>query len=74
LSTDFIFNNEWNGSHLRHRRTPHRDQRQFRSAREGAASIMWVRSALPWDQIKLKLSSPPLPVTCELIDVGTSSF
>jgi hypothetical protein len=33
-----------------------------------------IRSALRRDQISVNPSSPPLPVTSELIDVGAASF
>jgi hypothetical protein len=39
---------------------------------EGEALIPWDQSGLRRDQIRVKLLSPPLPVTSEFIDVGVS--
>jgi len=53
---------------------PHRDQRQFRPAREGEASILsdQVGPTAGPDQREPVVAT--LPVTSELIDVGAASF
>ena len=72
---------KWNGgcklivrlgatAHKKERSCPRFDCRIFR--RWGRSRR--IRSALRRDQISMNPSSPPLPVTSELIDVGAASF
>jgi hypothetical protein len=75
LSTEFIFNKEWNSLHLRQLQK----SRIVTSANSGPLAkarrrSCRIRSALRRDQIRLNPSSPPLPVTSELIGVGAASF
>src|ERR1700682_2432975 len=75
LSTAGIFNKEWNGPHLRQLEK----SRIVTSANSGPLAkarrrSCRIRSALRRDQIKLNPSSPPSPVTSELIGVGAASF